>query len=258
VHSQHELYSGVLLEYWQKGEPIYPEEQFLLSLLPADKNAAILEAGCGGGRLLFYLEKQGYQHLHGFDYVQKMVQYASEQARLNGSTAQFSHQALPDLSNYPSGSFDACLCMQQLLSFVPHADIPASLREIHRVLRPGGCIMGVTLHYGGLWYSPLLSVILKTIRFFQGRQLPAQSIPWMVIQGRFNWRFWRSDETQNYWFHPDELSTLLQTAGFTPRLLLPGHALAQQLQLPKPHPGWLFFVADKKIGNENESALPNP
>jgi len=243
--TQQAIYSGVLLDYWQKGEPIYEEEHYLLRQLPADKNSQIIEAGCGGGRMLFHLESLGYQQLEGFDYVEEMIAFAKKTAIEQASLVGFSRQNLLDLSDYPAETYDACLCIQQLLSFLDPKDVPTALKEVHRILKPGGKILGVTLHYGGLFYTPFIAGILRVCRFFQKSALPMQSIPWLMMKGRPNWHFWDARQAQNYWFRPEELNIILINAGFEILLLESGNQISKKMHLKSSKPGWLFFVAQR-------------
>ncbi|MFC2091728.1 class I SAM-dependent methyltransferase [Elusimicrobiota bacterium] len=43
--------------------------------LPGDKNAKILDIGCGVGDFLFYLKKEGYKNIHGIDISQQQIEY---------------------------------------------------------------------------------------------------------------------------------------------------------------------------------------
>lgn len=46
--------------------------------LPKDKNAIILDVGCGGGRLLYFLKKRGYVNIHGVDVSPEQVKRARQ------------------------------------------------------------------------------------------------------------------------------------------------------------------------------------
>ena len=51
---------------------------FLKGWLPERKDAAILEVGCGGGRLLYFLKSKGYNNLQGVDISPQQVALARQ------------------------------------------------------------------------------------------------------------------------------------------------------------------------------------
>ncbi len=52
--------------------------QFLTDVLPQDKNAQILDIGCGNGNLLYALKKRGYQNLQGIDLDEDVVKFVQK------------------------------------------------------------------------------------------------------------------------------------------------------------------------------------
>jgi arsenite methyltransferase len=106
-----------------------------LGAVPGER---ILDAGCGPG---FYvaelLDKVGSDGaVVGVDASPQMLAAAAQrsQGRANVSFHEGDVTALP----VGAGEFDRALCVQ-VLEYV--ADIPAALRELHRVLRPGGRVL---------------------------------------------------------------------------------------------------------------------
>lgn len=89
--------------------------------------AHVLDLGCGPGRCLEALAQAGLRAVGG-DLSPRMVQAA--RAR-HASVTLLSADALP----LRSGSFDGVVCTN---SFHHYPDPGAALREIRRVLRPGG------------------------------------------------------------------------------------------------------------------------
>lgn len=53
-------------------------EIYLRDWLPINKNAAILDLGCGNGRLLYFLKSKGYQQLTGVDVSPSQVALAQQ------------------------------------------------------------------------------------------------------------------------------------------------------------------------------------
>ena len=92
-----------------------------------------LDAGCGHGAQTTLLQALGYE-THGVDIAPRMLALA--RARIpNAMLAQADLIALP----YPDTTFDVVSCAGSTLSFVEDPDI--ALRELARVLRPGGRLL---------------------------------------------------------------------------------------------------------------------
>ena len=101
---------------------------------PAGAGAAsALDAGCGTGFQTALLAALGYG-AHGLDLSPALLAVA----RRRVPAATFVRGRLERLP-YPDASFDAVTCCGSTLSFV--ADSAAALRELGRVLRPGGRLL---------------------------------------------------------------------------------------------------------------------
>ena len=119
--------------------------------------SSILEAGCGAGRYVKYLAKQGY---------------AVEGLELSGETVAMVKRIWPDCSiiqgdvlklPYPSDSFDAVLSLGVVEHFL--AGPGGALDEMRRVLRPGGvaivtvpCLNTVRRIKRSLWLAEILGL----------------------------------------------------------------------------------------------------
>ncbi len=98
------------------------------------KDARILDAGAGTGRLGKLLSDAGYAHLTGFDLSQGML----SQAESLGVYEALHHMALGDTLGFADDAFDATACIGTLTT--GHA--PAEgIDELIRVTRPGGLIV---------------------------------------------------------------------------------------------------------------------
>jgi SAM-dependent methyltransferase len=132
------------VDYWNR---IGPGKRFahpvnvdrLKDLLPPA--SLILDLGCGYGRALEILMSHGYRNLLGFDSAPAMV----AAARKRVPDAKVATIAPPDLP-LPDASVDATLLFAVLTCVPGDAAQQAMLREIHRVLRPGGL-----LYISDLW-----------------------------------------------------------------------------------------------------------
>ena len=132
------------LDYWNTEGPQKPfahplNLQRLSEWLSPDSR--ILDFGCGYGRSLGELSKAGYRNLIGFDFSPAMI--AAARARFPEITfdeTQSSNIPLPDASVAGALLFSVLTC-------VPTDDGQrAIVRELRRVLRPGGL-----LYISDLW-----------------------------------------------------------------------------------------------------------
>jgi ubiquinone/menaquinone biosynthesis C-methylase UbiE len=113
--------------------------------------ATIIDAGGGAGAYACWLAARGYQ-VHLIDPVPKHV----EQARA-ASSRQAKHPLVSaevgDARDLPhaDASADAVLLLGPLYHLVEREDRLACLREVHRVLRPGGIVWGAAIsHFASL------------------------------------------------------------------------------------------------------------
>jgi len=120
--------------------------RFLVSRLPRD-GGRVLDVATGTGLVAAELERRGFR-VTGVDQSPEML--ARAQARFDGRVelVEASADALP----FPDGAFDH-LTFTYLLRYVD--DPAATLRELARVVRPGGTI--ASLEFGvprGVWRAP--------------------------------------------------------------------------------------------------------
>lgn len=108
-------------------------ERNILPLLPADRQAKILDIGSGYGRYLVALDIDGYGNAFGIDVSEEQIAYAQEKLGLRNCKCV---DALEFLGNQ-SETYDAIL----LLDVMEHLDIAYAVdlcRAVHRALKPNG------------------------------------------------------------------------------------------------------------------------
>ena len=126
---------------------------------PGDR---VLDACCGTGDLALEAERQGGQVI-GLDFSERML----ERARSKSQTVEWLHGDLLALP-FEDGSFDAATVGFGVRNV---ADLELGLRELRRVLRPGGrlAILEITQPRGrlkpffGLWFDRVVPVLGKVI-----------------------------------------------------------------------------------------------
>src|SRR5271157_208972 len=133
------------VEYW---DSIYDRQDFSsfcyrqrmgiaiswLDTLNLGKDAKILEAGCGSGRLSNYVAKEGY-NVFGMDFSFGMLSKANSISysdnKPNVAFLQGDVETLP----LKDSSFDVIICLG-VITYLKSED--NMLREMERILKPGG------------------------------------------------------------------------------------------------------------------------
>lgn len=111
----------------------------LLQRLVAVRAPLVLDVATGTGRLpLALLEQPTFQgRIVALDLSRKMLAIAAEKLAPHGDRVDLLHQRAESLP-FPDDTFDAVCCLEALEFMM---DPPAVLRELARVLRPGGLLV---------------------------------------------------------------------------------------------------------------------
>lgn len=120
------------LAQFKAREALY-RRQFL-PLLPDDKNAHILDLGCGSGSLVWFLQRNGFEHASGIDLSRDLIAAGSSLGVRNLRHGNF-HDQVQGVD-----VFDA-IVMRDVLEHVPKPEIPELLRRCRDYLRPGGVLI---------------------------------------------------------------------------------------------------------------------
>lgn len=160
---------------------------------------AVLDAGCGAGAFVEEMGRLGADG-RGVEYSEDKV--LEWQARHPGDDRVLQGD-LEDLA-YPTDTFDVVL-LNEVLEHVPNDG--AALREIWRVLKPGGSL--VMFSPNRLYPIETHGVIRRSDNLHLGG-LSTPFLPWLPISiGGKRYRYW----ARNYW--PRELANMTRSAGFT-------------------------------------------
>lgn len=104
-------------------------------LLPQDRNARILDVGCGYGAFLWYLHAGGYRNAEGVDISQEQV----EAARRLGLSNVVRADAM-DFLQERSETYD-CVLTIDFLDHFPKGQVLDVLKALYIGLRPGGMVI---------------------------------------------------------------------------------------------------------------------
>jgi 2-polyprenyl-3-methyl-5-hydroxy-6-metoxy-1,4-benzoquinol methylase len=105
------------------------------SILPADKNARILDAGCGSGSLVWWLQQRGWEQAGGIDVSAEQVAIANALGVRNVVEGDL----IPFLAD-KQGWYDRVI-LRDVVEHFPRDAIVDMLDGCRRALRPGGALV---------------------------------------------------------------------------------------------------------------------
>ncbi|MDD5110186.1 MAG: class I SAM-dependent methyltransferase [Patescibacteria group bacterium] len=114
----------------------------LLARYLPDRGVEILDAGCGTGHHLIFLDRLGYRRAQGVDLSPLAIRFCARLGLRNAETGDVTRL------RFSAEKFDAVI----LLDVLEHlADDTAGLRECWRVLKPGGIAILTVPAFTYLW-----------------------------------------------------------------------------------------------------------
>jgi SAM-dependent methyltransferase len=120
---------------------LWKSELALIGKYLPDRNARLLEAGCGAGRVAVGLWHQGYHRVTAFDFAAELLEQAENLAREHGITGlTFLHADAtdPELCNIIRYTFDGVLFLFNGMMQIPgRENRRAAMRGLHAACRPG-------------------------------------------------------------------------------------------------------------------------
>lgn len=164
----HELYSkpGTYKAYLsQVLEPC--EAACLLRHQPHFAGKDVLDIGVGAGRTTRYLAPLAARY-EAVDYSPDMIGYMHRaMPSISAQLADFR-----DLSMFPDGSFDFVLASNNVIDYLTHEDRPRAMREVFRLLRPGGMFVfsSHNLRYSHAADIPTMEWTSHPVRFYRNLQ----------------------------------------------------------------------------------------
>jgi ubiquinone/menaquinone biosynthesis C-methylase UbiE len=162
----------------------------------------VLEVATGSGEMFKRLVRANAKGTtFGLDLSPNMAAYTLRRAKKEVPEAA-AHCGAVDVRNLPfrAGSFDAVMCCY-LLELLSQQDIHQTLREIRRVLRPGGPFTLVVIGQNAAFFNQMYKVAGSLVPAFWGRQVEA-AVPDMIEEAGFQLT---TDEFVRQGFYPSRV-----------------------------------------------------
>jgi demethylmenaquinone methyltransferase/2-methoxy-6-polyprenyl-1,4-benzoquinol methylase len=171
-------------------------------------DALVLDLCCGTGDLAFALSREGKARILGADFAHTMLVRAREKSVVQANS-QGGKTAAPmpffeaDALRLPFGdaSFDLVTCA---FGFRNLANYEAGLREVHRVLRPGGTLAVLE------FTEPPQGFVGDLYRWYFSKILPR--IGWLVSGHASAYNY--LPKSVSHFFRPDEFASLMASVGY--------------------------------------------
>jgi len=134
-----------------------------LQHVPIEKRLTILDVGCGGGRTIQKLAAMSADGtIYGVDYAAGSV--AASRARnaelIKNGRVQI-HRASVSQLPFPDNQFDLVTAVETQYYW---PDLPNDMREILRVLKPGGTLIVIAEHFKGGKFDLVQLPVMKLLR----------------------------------------------------------------------------------------------
>lgn len=175
----------------------WDQDRYSVAREMAGEGQRVLDVGCGSGSLLFSLA-DNFREFYGLDIEKTRIAEAGKTAvekfSQSGRKFVFAEKNLDERLDFPDDHFDAITC----LAVIEHIfDVYSLVKEMKRVLKPGGCIIAEVPNIAYLKYR------LKLL----GGVLPVTSSP-------DNWEDIGWDGGHLHYFTMDRFCGLFSSQGF--------------------------------------------
>jgi len=148
----------------ERPQSVYIEYANFIAKVVNNKNSKILDLGSGSWRIPDTIAEFGFQEVIGLDYFssEKLDEYSKKIKNNNARLVSYINDSIPFEDEY----FDAVssLCVLEHIVFVEKF-----LKEIDRVLKPGGYVIILCPNWSGInaYITGLIHIITKKDRFWQ-------------------------------------------------------------------------------------------
>jgi cyclopropane fatty-acyl-phospholipid synthase-like methyltransferase len=147
----------------------------LWDFLYLDPDAQVLDIGSGRGEIIVHCARKGIRAV-GLDYSSSALQLTRRTIRQAGGQERVGWRK-PDLSQgncralpFCDGIFDRVI-LSDIVEHLYPKELEATVREVHRVLKPGGELVVHTMP--NLWYYRYGYPVFRLVQRLRGYELPA-------------------------------------------------------------------------------------
>jgi ubiquinone/menaquinone biosynthesis C-methylase UbiE len=139
-------------------------DEWMLHLLNPQKGSKILDVGCGSGKqcFLFYKALEGEADITGSDFNQELLEKARQENAKIGNRIKFINLDFNQQFTLEDNQYDL---VTSCFAIYYSADIPFTIAEMHRVIKPGGRLFttGPMPENKRLFYDIILEATHKPI-----------------------------------------------------------------------------------------------
>jgi ubiquinone/menaquinone biosynthesis C-methylase UbiE len=139
-------------------------DEWMLHLLNPQKGSKILDVGCGSGKqcFLFYKALEGEADITGSDFNQELLEKARQENAKIGNRIKFIDLDFNQQFTLEDNQYDL---VTSCFAIYYSADIPFTIAEMHRVIKPGGRLFttGPMPENKRLFYDIILEATHKPI-----------------------------------------------------------------------------------------------
>jgi ubiquinone/menaquinone biosynthesis C-methylase UbiE len=152
-------------------------DQWMLEILPLQKGMRILDVGCGAGKqcFVFFNELAGEAEITGGDVSPELLAQARQENAKIGDQIRFTDLDFNQRFPFEDDQFDLLSCC---FAIYYAQDIPFTIKEMHRVLKPGAILFstGPMPENKKLFYDIIREATGKTIPPMPGSSRYASEI----------------------------------------------------------------------------------
>ncbi len=161
-------------------------DEWMLHLINPQKGSRILDVGCGSGKqcFLFYKALEGEADITGSDFNQELLEKARQENEKIGNRIKFIDLDFNQKFTLADNQYDL---VTSCFAIYYSTDIPFTISEIHRVVKPGGQLFttGPMPENKRLFYDIILEATQKPIPPMPGSSRYS-SLIYKSIQGLFS------------------------------------------------------------------------
>lgn len=141
------LYGELSLQKMQQDFAL--NDFYFKHLLPAQKNANVLDIGCGDGNFVYYLQQNGYVNAKGIDLSAEQIEA--------GQQLGIANLEIADLTDYLTQHIEQfdCIIARDVVEHLTRQETFDALGLISKALKPGGCFIMQVPNGQGIFFTSI-------------------------------------------------------------------------------------------------------